>query len=100
MTVSKRNEAYVMMAECLNGNLPVSKFADEYCMLYNFASEFDYNVLTTRERFWFSELGDITARYSNYPEDFILYPKVYFSDDDVKQVITAAYAELVEDRNS
>lgn len=89
-----------MMAEYLSGELTSAKFSAEFSLLYGFSTEFDYAVLTKAEYFWFNKLFTLSSRYSSNPEDFILYPKVYFSDTDIDSAIRSVYEELTSNQTS
>ena len=52
--------------------------------------------MDNHEKGCFDALGSIAERYSPYEEDQKLYPKVYHTDDEVKEAIEKAYSRLIK----
>ena len=66
------------------GKYDIDTFADLFSYTYNVESN---NNCNKKQLEYYKELYIVTSRYSPYKEDLISYPDVYFSKEDVLNVL-------------
>jgi hypothetical protein len=69
----------------LSGKITADVFCNEF--YYSYDLEIDCDVLTGIEKIAFAGLSPIVARFSEFEEDHIKYPKAYFTEQELKQKI-------------
>ena len=92
MTLTDKEKLYYLIKEFIKGNYETNVFCDEFTVQYDI--ETDYSTLSDDENYYFSELSEITARFSDDTEDLKI-PNLYF---DEKQ-INAKVHEVAEKLN-
>ena len=92
MTLTDKEKLYYLIKEFIKGNYKANVFCDEFTVQYDI--ETDYSTLSDDENHYFSELSEITARFSDDTEDLKI-PNLYF---DEKQ-INAKVHEVAEKLN-
>ncbi|WP_242631634.1 hypothetical protein [Sedimentibacter sp. zth1] len=80
-----------MTREFTKGNYKIDIFCDEFTIQYDI--ETDYSTLSDQENQCFSDLSNMTARFSNDEKDLKI-PNLYYDELQVKNKVTQI-AELL-----
>lgn len=75
----------------MKGNYTSTEFCDEFTVQYDI--ETDYSTLNNKEHQCFSELSEITARFSYDVEDLKI-PNLYFDEKQVKAKVNEVAEKL------
>ncbi|EFM12532.1 conserved hypothetical protein [Paenibacillus curdlanolyticus YK9] len=69
---------------------------DYFCNEFHitFDHDTDYDELTSKENLLFEDLARSAARFSGSLEDHLNYPKVYATQDEINNKVTAILEEL------
>lgn len=82
---NNKNFIYNIIDMYLAGKIDASTFCDEF--YYSYDLELDHDFLNENEKKVFSDLGKVVDRFSPFDEDLKKYPKVYFSEKELKKCI-------------
>ena len=82
--MTEKEKLYYLVREYSKGNYNTKVFCDEFSNIYNV--EIDYAILNEVERQYFSNLCEITDRFSEY-EDELQIPNMYYSEEDVRKAV-------------
>ena len=93
--MTKKEQLYYMLKAFKLGEYDIATFCDAFEDV--FYPDRPKDELTLQEWEWFNRLGDIVVRYSPYLKDTKLYPKAYYTDEEVKKAIEKAYSELIKE---
>jgi hypothetical protein len=91
---SDKRRLYQLMDMYLSGKITADVFCNEF--YYSYDLEIDSDVLTDIEEIAFAGLSSVAARFSGFEEDHIKYPKVYFTEQELKQKILETKEHLQE----
>ena len=89
--MTEKEKLYYLVREYSKGNYKTKVFCDEFSNMYNI--ETDYAILSEVERRYFSDLCEITDRFSEY-EDELAIPNMYYSETDVRNAVEKVVAAL------
>ena len=92
--MTKREELVCLLKMYKEGRYDISDFCDELTRILYYESG-GINELDSCEQKYFNALGCVAERHSPYEEDHKLYPKVYRTDNEVKEAIERVYAKLI-----
>lgn len=84
--------AYIILG-CLNGEYDINDFCDLYIKYYE---ELDEEYLSGYSQEWLRNLWEMCGRFSEFEEDFRLYPNVYFSENDIKEYLKKFSVSIFE----
>lgn len=87
-----KRRLYWLIDEYLAGNINESIFCDEYYYSYNL--EIESNMLNSKEKQAFGELGEVAVRFSPFEEDYKIALNAYYTVDELKQKITETKEKL------
>ncbi|HEX4840340.1 MAG TPA: hypothetical protein VFU89_07870 [Rhabdochlamydiaceae bacterium] len=83
-----KRRIYQLIDMYLSEKIDEPTFCDEF--YYSYDLELNYNSLMEDERKVFSELSDVVSRFSEFEEDIVEYPGVYYTKEELKQKIIEA----------
>jgi hypothetical protein len=89
--MTEKEKLYYLIREYSKGDYDTKVFCDEFSNIYNI--ETDYTILSEDERQYFSNLCEITDRFSEY-EDELAIPNMYFSEADVRNAVEKVMVAL------
>ena len=89
--MTDKEKLYYLIKEFIKGNYTSTAFCDEFTVQYDI--ETDYSTLNDEENQCFSELSEITARFSDDAEDLKI-PNLYFNEKQVKAKINEVAEKL------
>lgn len=78
--LNDKEKLYYLIKEFIKGNYKANVFCDEFTIQYDI--ETDYSTLSNEENHYFSELSNITTRFSDDTED-LKTPNLYFDEKQV-----------------
>lgn len=90
--IDDKKRIYWLMDEFLSGTITGRKFSDEFYVSYDL--EIDDSTLTDKEKDVFADLGNITSRFSEFKDDLVKFPKVYFSENQLRIAVGNAKEKL------
>lgn len=82
--MNDREKLWFLIDEYVHEKYDAKTFSNEFSRIYDL--EVDYDLIPENERAWFDELCEMTARFSDDPEDLKI-PNMYCSETDIKQCI-------------
>ena len=80
--MKEREQLWKLIYDLTDNKIDIKAFCKDFTRIFDL--EIDYDELSEEEEKAFDKLSPITARFSAFEEDFIKYPKVYFSEHDVR----------------
>ncbi len=80
--MTEKEKLYYLITEFTTGNYNAKEFCEEFSTIYN--TKINYAKLNKTERQYFSDLSEITNRFSQY-EDELVMPNMYYSAADVRK---------------
>lgn len=83
--MKEREKLWKLIDDLTDNKIDVKVFCRDFTRIFDL--EIDYDELSEEEEKAFDRLSTMTARFSAFEEDFIKYPKVYFSEHNVKAEI-------------
>lgn len=89
-----KRRLYQLMDLFLKKQITAPVFCDEF--YYSYDLEIDIETLSKEEQLAFSELSQVSSRFSQFKEDFEKYPGVYNNEDELKQKIIETKETLKE----
>ncbi len=78
-----KRRLYQLIDMLLAGQITASIFCDEF--YYSYDLEIDYDMLSSLEYSAFSELEQVSSRFSEFKDDHEKYPGVYSDEEELKQ---------------
>lgn len=97
-TKTDKRRLYWLLDQYLSGNIDARTFCNEY--YYCQALELDRNTLTKSEEKAFSELATVVGRFSEFEEDLKNYPKVYYTEEELRNKIIETKTVLTISTNN
>ncbi len=82
--MTDKEKLYYLIKEFIKGNYEANVFCDEFTVQYDI--ETDYSTLSDDENHYFSELSEITARFSDDTEDLKI-PNLYFDEKQINDKV-------------
>ena len=79
--MTDKEKLYYLIKEFIKGHYTPSVFCDEFTVQYDI--ETDYSELSDEENKCFSEISDMTGRFSDDKEDLKI-PNLYYSEQQVR----------------
>lgn len=80
--MTDRQKLWMLIQNLIKGKIKIADFCNDFVIAYNL--ETNYDELSEEEHLAFHELNTTAARFSEFEEDFVKYPNVYYSEDDVR----------------
>ncbi|GHV44572.1 hypothetical protein FACS1894180_6080 [Bacteroidia bacterium] len=87
-----KRRLYQLIDMYLSGIITASVFCDEFYYCYDL--ELDYETLTDIEQQYFSKLGTVSGRFSEFEEDHKLASKAFFTEEQLKDKIVETKEKL------
>ncbi|MBS4169096.1 hypothetical protein [Parachlamydia sp. AcF125] len=87
-----KRRIYALIDLYLSGNIDEPKFCEEFHSSYNL--ELDYDSLTDEEQEAFASLGEVTGRFSEFAEDHLKYPGIYYTKEELRRQISETRKKL------
>ena len=87
-----KRRLYQLIDMYLIGTITASVFCDEF--YYSYDLELDEATLTDLECQVFSDLGIVAGRFSPYGEDYKLDPKVFFTEEQLREKVLETKEKL------
>jgi hypothetical protein len=75
--------------------ISAKELTDTFAVIYN--QLFDYDQLTEQEQEAFNKFSDVVDRFSDFKEDFIKYPNVYTTEEDLRKNSLKLLSEVKSD---
>lgn len=89
-----KRRLYWLINKYLQGSINESTFCDEF--YYSYDLEIDYETLNEIEQQAFSELSNVSSRFSQYVEDHKLDTRAFSTVEELKQKIIETKEKLQE----
>ena len=93
-----KRRLYQLIDKFLEREISTPVFCDEF--YYCFDLELDYATLTSLEYSTFSELGTVCGRFSEYEEDHIQYPTVFYTEEELRSKVLETRENLFSKSSS
>ncbi|BDR59265.1 hypothetical protein [Xylocopilactobacillus apicola] len=82
--MSEKEQLYELLNMLQSRQIGIKDFAKKFVKIFDL--EIDYNELSKREYEMFGEISDISARFSDDPEDLKI-PNVYYSEKQIRNEV-------------
>ena len=89
---------YQLMDMFLEKEIFVSVFCNEIYYCYDLG--IGYTTLTPLEYSTFSELDEVSSRFSEFEEDHIQYPKVFYAEEELRSKVLETRENLFSKSSS
>lgn len=90
--MNKKEQLYYTLKEYINGGYNTMVFCSTFYDI--FYPDTPKDELTEYEYEEFERLASATARFSQYEEDFIKYPKAYVSAEEIRKIAESVYKKV------
>jgi len=87
-----KRRLYWLINKYLLNEIDESTFCNEF--YYSYDLEINVDVFTDNEKIFFSELNEITSRFSQYEEDHMMDSKAFSDIDELKKKIIETKIKL------
>lgn len=82
---TNKRRLYQIIEMYLSDRINEPSFCDEF--YYSYDLEIDYDTLTDEENHVFGELSDVASRFSEFEEDHVDHPGVYYTKEELRKKI-------------
>ena len=90
--MKEREQLWKLIDGLINNQIDIITFCRNFTKIYDL--EIDYDELSQKEEAAFDELCTIAARFSEFEDDLIQYPNVYYSESDVRAAAEKTAAKI------
>lgn len=90
--MKKREQLWKLIYDLIKDQIDIITFCRDFTRIYDL--EIDYDELSEEEEAVFDELCTTTARFTEFEEDLIKYPNVYYSENDVREEAKKVYVQF------
>lgn len=87
-----KRRLYQLMDLFLKEQITASVFCDEF--YYSYDLEIDNKTLTIEEQLAFSDLSNVSSRFSEFKEDHEKYPNAFFTEIELREKIIQTMEKL------
>ncbi|MEN2486654.1 hypothetical protein AAYQ05_02535 [Flavobacterium sp. B11] len=87
-----KRRLYWLINKYLLNEIDESTFCNEF--YYSYDLEINVNAFTNNEKIFFSELNEVTSRFSQYEEDHMMDSKAFSDIDELKKKIIETKIKL------
>ena len=90
--MTDRQKLWMLIESLIKGKIGITDFCDDFVVAYNLKT--DYDELSEEEHLAFRKLNTTAARFTEFEEDLVKYPNVYYSENDVREEAKKVYVQF------
>ena len=92
--MTKRQQLYYLLEAFMRSEYDVETFCNAFEEV--FYPDVPFDELTAGELLLFESLAEVVVRFSPFSEDLKTYPRVYRSEEEVKEAVNNAATKLLQ----